>query len=107
MSVAYDPFNSTFSGTPGMVAITSNLTLTAYATLFLTTCLLAHRRKVMRAYQGEGALTNQHLHIVTILLESAVINIPITIATAVGLRSDQAFSYVVGSVVPSSQVCAM
>ncbi len=89
-----------------MVAITSNLALSVYATLFLTIRLLAHR-KLMIACQGDKVLTGQHLRIVTILLESAAVNIPIATATVVGLRTCENFSGVIGFVVPPGQVCVI
>ncbi len=98
-----DPLIVIFPGTPGTVAIASNLTLTVYATFFLTIRLLAHR-KLMRACQEDKARTKQHLRIITILLESAVINVPITIATAVGIRTDEEFTPVIGYIIPPAHV---
>ncbi len=89
-----------------VIGFTANLVLISYATLFLTTRLLAHR-KLMVAYQGdEVPLTKRHLRIVTILLESAAINIPIAIAAIIGITNDKAFGIALGLVVPPAQVCA-
>lgn len=102
-SYASDLINPVFPGIPGTVAITSNSALTVYATLFLTTRLLAHR-KLTIACQGDKTLTKQHLRIITILLESAAINVPMAIASAVGIKNDEVFGTTVGFVVPPSQV---
>ncbi len=99
----HDPLNPIFPGIPGTVLIASNSALSVYATLFLTIRLLAHRMLVT-AYQGSKALMKQRLRIVTILLESAAINVPIAIAAAVGLKDDKTFSAVLGFICPPSQV---
>lgn len=105
VSSAHGMLKSVFGATSGIVAITSNLALTVYATLFLTIRLLAHR-KLLIASQGGRALTKQPLRIITILLESAAVNIPIVTATAVGLRTSKTLSNIIGYIVPPSQVCA-
>ncbi len=89
-----------------VTGFTSNLALISYATLFLTIRLLA-LRKLMVAYKGdEVPLTERHLRMVTVLLESAAINIPVAIAAIVGIMNDTAFGVVLGLVVPPAQVCA-
>ncbi len=70
----------------GTVGFTSNIILNIYATIFITTRLLLHRRIVMACAQDK-ALTAQHIYIIGILLESAVVNLPITIVTAVWIGS--------------------
>ncbi len=55
---------------------------------------------------GDKALTKQPLRVATILLESAVINVPIAVASAVGLQNNKIFGGAVGFVVPPIQVCA-
>ncbi len=87
-----------------VVAFASNSALSVYATLFLTIRLLAHR-KLMIACQEDKRPTKQHLRIVTILLQSAAINVPIVIATAVGLRTGKGFVAVTGLISAPSQVC--
>lgn len=51
-------------------------------------------------------LVKQHLRIITILLESAAVNVPIAVASAVGIENSKIFGSVVGFAVPPSQVCA-
>ncbi len=100
-----DPFGTFHTGIPGTVSITSNSTLTVYATFFLAIHLLAHRRRLMLiAYQGDKTLTQQPLCIATILLESAVVNVPIAVASAVGLENNKSFGGAIGFVVPPIQV---
>ncbi len=95
-----------FSDTSGIVAITFNLALTVYATLFLTIRLVLAHRKLLIAPQGDKALTKRPLRIITILLESAAVNVPIATATAVGLRTSETLPGIIGFIVPPGQVCA-
>ncbi len=101
----HDPLNPIFPGVHGAVTVASNSALGVYAMLFLTIRLLIHRRRLMKTYQDK-ALTKQYCQITTILLESAVVNIPIAIAAAVGDRAGKTFSEVIGLIGPPSQVCA-
>lgn len=94
-----------FPGVPGTITMVSNLALNVYATLFITTRLLAHRKMVITA-MGNKILVARHLQIVTILLESAAVNLPITIATAVGLVTGKTFGGVIGPIAAPSQVRA-
>ncbi|KAF9440948.1 hypothetical protein P691DRAFT_685722 [Macrolepiota fuliginosa MF-IS2] len=68
-------------------ALASNILLNLYTTIFIATRLLLHRRMVIACF-GTTAPTNRHLQIVTILLESAAINVPVTIIAATGLVID-------------------
>ncbi|KAF9450592.1 hypothetical protein P691DRAFT_453596 [Macrolepiota fuliginosa MF-IS2] len=76
-----------------MIGFISNILLNLYSTVFIATRLLLHRRMIVNTL-GRAAPEMHHLRIVTILLESAAINIPITIVAAVGF----AFGRVLGNV---------
>lgn len=62
---------------------TTNIVLNIYATLFISTRLLLHRRMIMTRL-GSTVSTAQHIRIIGILLESAAINLPVTVTCAVG-----------------------
>src|SRR5690349_16450674 len=100
-----DPADTIHSGIPSMISIASNAALNIYATIFLATRLLAHR-KLVAACLGNKAPVMGHLSIATILLESAAINVPIAIATAVGLGTGQIFGEIMVFIAPPSQVRA-
>ncbi len=70
----------------GTIGVASNITLNIYATIFITTRLLLHRRMVMACVKDK-ALTTQHVYIIGILLESAIVNLPVTIITAVWIAT--------------------
>lgn len=91
--------------TPATIGVASNAALNVYAPLFLATRLLAHRKLAITP-QGEKVWGMRHLPIVTILLQSAAINVPITIATAIGLGTGKPFGDVLGPIISPSQVCA-
>lgn len=70
----------------GASGFATNLLLNLYATIFISTRLLLHRRAV-KAHLGNSAPTTQHVYIVGILLESAAINIPVAAACAISIGS--------------------
>lgn len=72
-------------------------------TFFITYRLLAHRKLVI-ACLGDKALAVRHTRIIMILLESAVVDIPIVIATAVGLGTGKMFGEVIEFIAPQSHV---
>ena len=72
----------------GVLMLTSNLALNVYATIFITTRLLLHRRMIMR-WTRDKALVTRHIYIVGILLESAALNLPITTAAIIWFKSPQ------------------
>ncbi|KAF9440947.1 hypothetical protein P691DRAFT_800801, partial [Macrolepiota fuliginosa MF-IS2] len=68
-------------------ALISNCLVNMFTTCYITTCLLLHKRMVGAAF-GENAPTDQHLRIISILLESAAIGVPVTVVAAAGLAAD-------------------
>ncbi|KAF5349662.1 hypothetical protein D9756_008964 [Leucocoprinus leucothites] len=75
-------------------ALISNVVLNTYAALFIAIRLLNYRKTIM-ALTGRKADTSRYLHIINILLESAAINVPITIAAAVGIGFNKFFGTVI------------
>lgn len=106
MSVALQAHTSSGAhiNIPGTIGVASNAALGVYAPVFLATRLLAHR-KLATTPRGEKVWGMRHLPLVTILLQSAAINVPITIATAIGLGTGKVFSDVLGLLSSPSQVC--
>lgn len=90
---------------PGTIGVASNAALNVYAPFFLAIRLLAHRKLAITSL-GEKARGMRHLPIVTILLESAAINAPIAIATAIGVGTGKPFGDVLGLIASPSQVRA-
>lgn len=86
-------------------ALVSNTVLNIYATLFITIRLLDYRKTVMTLLGGK-ADTSRYLHIVSILLESAAINVPITIAAAVGIGLNALFGVIIAPVAIVGQAFA-
>ncbi|KAF9444486.1 hypothetical protein P691DRAFT_778218 [Macrolepiota fuliginosa MF-IS2] len=91
-------------------ALGSNVTLNIYATIFITTLLLVHGQMVKRclgntASRGLGS-TPQHLPLVAILLESAAINVPVTIVVAIGIGAGEDFGAIVTPSALASQALA-
>ncbi|KAF5349727.1 hypothetical protein D9756_008956 [Leucocoprinus leucothites] len=86
-------------------ALFSNVVLNIYATLFITSRLLSHRKLTMKLIGG-NADTSRHLYIVSILLESAAINVPITIAAAVGIGLVEFFGAVIAPIAVVGQAFA-
>ncbi|KAF9441174.1 hypothetical protein P691DRAFT_766624 [Macrolepiota fuliginosa MF-IS2] len=71
--------------------------LNLYATMLIMIVLLRYRRMVRRRL-GNKASTAQHLPIIVILLESAVIGVPATIALAVGVFAGEYFGLVIAPI---------
>jgi len=87
------------------VGLTANVLLALYSTSFISIRLLLHRR-MLNSYLGEHVVTTRHLHIVGILLESAAINIPVTIAGAIGIATSQIFGRIIISIAVECQCFA-
>ncbi|KAF5349622.1 hypothetical protein D9756_008976 [Leucocoprinus leucothites] len=83
----------------------SNVILNIYATLFITIRLFSYR-KVVKTLIGGKADTSRYLDIVNILLESAAINVPITIAAAVGIGLGALFGVIITPVAIVGQAFA-
>lgn len=84
-------------------ALASNALLNVFATVYISTRLLHHRRVVI-ACLGNDARTARHLHITAILLESAAINVPTTIVAAIGIASNLRFGSAVTPIAATCQV---
>ncbi|KAF9445811.1 hypothetical protein P691DRAFT_777320 [Macrolepiota fuliginosa MF-IS2] len=81
----------------------SNAVINLYATIFIIFRLLQHRRMLI-ACLGTKVQTKRHVYIIGLLLESAIINVPIALAAAIGLWIPGAlFSPVIGPIVGSGQ----
>ncbi len=77
--------------------------LNAYATLFIATRLLLHRRMVIACVQDK-ALATQHTHIIGILLESAAVNLPVTFVAVIVIGVGDALGNTMLAIVGASQV---
>lgn len=86
-------------------ALISNVVLNIYAALFIAIRLLSYT-KVVKTLVGGKADTSRYLDIVNILLESAAINVPITIAAAVGIGLGELFGYIITPVAVVGQAFA-
>ncbi|KAF9440949.1 hypothetical protein P691DRAFT_800803, partial [Macrolepiota fuliginosa MF-IS2] len=84
------------------VAVGSNILLNVFATCFIAIRLLLHRRTLV-SYFGEAAPGAKHLRTVNILVESAAINIPVTIAGVVGIAVDPELGDIVGAIAVACQ----
>lgn len=84
-------------------ALIANVFLNLYATFFISVRLFSHRRAVI-ACLGENALTTQHLCLMGIFLESAAINVPVTILVAVGIGMHHTFGVIISPVAFACQV---
>ena len=65
------------------LAFASHIVLDVFATLNIMIRLFQHQRSMVAAFGSTSSLTKRQLPIVGILMESAVINIPITIGSLV------------------------
>lgn len=86
-----------------MIPLVINIFLNIFIPSFLIARLLLHKRMVI-TYLGSDACVRQHLRTVSILLESAVLNLPVTIIGAAGMASKQSFGWVAAGVGIASQV---
>ncbi|KAF9446007.1 hypothetical protein P691DRAFT_761993 [Macrolepiota fuliginosa MF-IS2] len=83
-----------------LAAVILGIILDLYGTTLITATLLAHRR-IVKSLSGTAS-TPQHLPIIAILLESAAINIPATVAVAVGVIIGDNFQFAVMPVVTTN-----
>lgn len=103
--LAFDASGSTDSKAGlGTAALLYNAVLNVYATAFLITALLRYRTVHVKCF-GKKASTSHHLHLTSILLESAAINVPVVIASAIGMGLNQEFGTIIFIAVVPSQVC--
>ncbi|KAJ3570548.1 hypothetical protein NP233_g4334 [Leucocoprinus birnbaumii] len=87
------------------IALVSNVALNIYATFFISIRLLGYRRLMMRNV-GAKAVEPRYLRIATIFLESAAINVPITITVAVGFGLGAPFGTIMAPVAYVGQAFA-
>jgi hypothetical protein len=59
---------------------------------------------MVKSFFGPTTSTQRHVRIVSILLESAAINIPITIAGAVGIGAAEIYGLIVSDIAVTCQV---
>lgn len=86
------------------MTLTSNILLNVYAPLFITIRLALHRRRMISEL-GQGAPIARYLHVASILLESAVLNVPAMIIGAIGLGRRLDFGNACTSIGITIQVC--
>ncbi|KAJ3570553.1 hypothetical protein NP233_g4331 [Leucocoprinus birnbaumii] len=85
-------------------ALLSNAMLNAYATMFIAVRLLKHKKSLMVSIAREQVKSSRHLeHIVRIFLESAAINVPIAIVTAVGVSSNSVLGSIMTTIMFTCQ----
>jgi hypothetical protein len=66
-----------------LISTVCNVLLNLFATANIIIRLLIHRRAVLRSFGRTTTLSNVHLRIVGIMLESAIINLPSAISYGV------------------------
>lgn len=86
-------------------ALASNILLNLFSTFYITIRLLLHRRMVIK-YFGPEVPTPQHLGVVAILLQAAAINVPITVAGAIGIGGGELYGLIVATIALACQVCS-
>lgn len=84
-------------------ALSSNAMANAFATFFIIVRLMIHKRRTIERF-GHQSPALRHLHFVNILLQSAAINVPITIVAAAGLGSKQIYAIIVAPIAVTCQV---
>lgn len=82
----------------------SNAFINTYATVFISLCLFLRQRAMVESLGVKG-FPARYLHIISVLLQSAAINVPIAITTAVGLWLEIYLGTAMIPVAGASQVC--
>lgn len=82
----------------------SNVALNLYGSLLITIRLILHRR-MMVARLGPNAPIARYLHVVSILVESAILNTLVMIAAEIGNRYGLGFEYACVLISVTFQVC--
>lgn len=85
-------------------ALAANITLNLFTTVFIISRLILYRRMVKNSF---GVRREEHLHhtrVVGMLLESAAINVPITVIALVGIATWSSYGDFMMSVVTPGQV---
>jgi hypothetical protein len=82
-----------------------NATLSIYAPSFITTSLLLHRQMI-KVCLGDKADTTHHYihHLINIFMESAAINVPISICVGIGVAMETSWGDIVAIPGIASQV---
>lgn len=89
------------------IVFMSNAVINLYATVFISLRLLIHRRTMVGSL-GAGAFPARYWHIISILWQSAAINVPITATAAVALELGSEWADFGNAMIPvagASQVC--
>lgn len=84
--------------------LAANITLNLFTTIFIIARLVLYRRLVKRALGIRRQEHRQHTRVVGMLLESAAINIPITVIAVVGIATWKNYGDFMMSVVTPGQV---
>jgi hypothetical protein len=80
-----------------------NATLSIYAPSFITTSLLLHRQMI-KVCLGDKADTAHHIHLINIFMESAAINVPISICIGIGVAMEKLWGEILAVPGIASQV---
>lgn len=88
-----------------LISILCNILLNTFATANIIIRLLLHRRKMIASFGRTSLLSNYHLGIVGILLESAIINVPLSIASVACALVVGGFGLMAWELGVPSQVC--
>lgn len=81
----------------------SNAVINLYTTIFISLRLLLHQQTVARSF-GTKRLPARYLYIIYVLLQSAAVNVPIAITTAVGVWLGLGWGLVMIPIAGASQV---
>lgn len=85
-------------------SLVCNIVLNIFATLNIMIRLLCHRRKMIMIFGRSWALSKYQLRITGILLESAVLNIPVTLLGAIALLLREAYTTLIIKIIVPAQV---
>ncbi len=101
-------FDKAESASPGLVsflaALVGNFTLNVFATSSIVIRLLLHRRSVIAIHGRKNALAEYSLRILSILLESAAINVPLALLAIIGLLIRADFAPLLTQIITPGQV---
>ncbi|KAF5362143.1 hypothetical protein D9756_002547 [Leucocoprinus leucothites] len=79
-----------------------NVLLNLYTAIFITYRLLRHRNATISSL-GDRARTGRHLHMIGIVLQSAALNVPVTIAALGGMVSGNSSSSILSPIAVTCQ----
>ncbi|KAF5347731.1 hypothetical protein D9756_009051 [Leucocoprinus leucothites] len=83
-------------------ALALNALSNVFATCFIVTRLIQHRRMIIERF-GDRAPPLRHLHIASMILQSAAVNVPTSILAAVGIAPNQVLGWVTAPIAVACQ----